>query len=953
MRGARRLLPFLLCLTGLAAAPAAPWLQGVSDLTPDPAIRAGTLPNGLRYVVRPNAEPRDRTVLRLVVLTGSLHEEDAERGLAHFVEHMAFNGTRLFPKDSIVSVLRRHGLAFGADVSAFTFPTHTIYGLDVPSHDAARLEEGFAVLREFADDMSFDPAEVEAERGVIHSERRARDNWQARAGDALTRFLHPLALLTRRNPIGLDEVVDRASPDDLRAFYRKWYRADNLLLVIAGDAPPEQLEALVQKQFGTLAASTTPLPTPPDPGWMGNPREFDAALHSTPETSAVTFYLTSVTTGSGGLETAAQRAQALERELVINIVAERFDQLRRARAQEFGEAAALLQSAGQQHTVATLSLTTSTYNWRNAVEALAIEWQRATHLGFTSAEITEAIERVRRRYEYAVAAAPTDNSEVVAERIAAALVHRQAPGSWEQFATAMEAVMEGFTPERAAKVWQDLWRPGEPRLFAMGNLALDDAPTEFAKAWSTGLARRLPPPPKPVISALDYAPAARPGTIRQRTHVADLDIHAVEFANGIRLNLKATPFNRNLVWVRARVGYGLISLPPRLAGLNLIANTYVTEAGVARHFGDDLRRFIAQRNLSLGFGVGEDAFVFTGGSDTRGLPDLLLLLTAHLDDLAWREADFQTARLRTLLHYTEADREVGAALNAMSARVMSKDNPLFALPAPEKTAARTFAELMTWLEIALKSGPVEIGLVGDFDVERTIDQAARTLGAMPRRGVRKPPARDVNRVVFHGTPGRWQVDVASAIPRASVRVQWLVRGCSDVHTLRRLEALAEALEHRVHQEIREGLGATYDPSGSVWNGDTLRDDGYLMIHLTAPPADALKLAKRITQLAEDLAQKGLTEEELEAVRQPILAGNDRRLRDNQYWLFHVLQGLQEEPARLEWPRSRERDYQQMTVAELNRLAQQYLSRKAAQTFVAVPRDAGPTAPAVTPAPAAK
>ena len=945
MPRARRLIFFFCCLLSAAGSAPPPWPQGDSDLAPDPAIRAGVLPNGLRYLVRPNAEPRGRTVLRLVVLAGSLHEEDNERGLAHFVEHMAFNGTRLFPKDSIVSVLRRHGLAFGADVSAFTHPTHTIYGLDVPSHDAVRLEEGFAVLREFADGLTFDPAEVEAERGVIHSERRARDNWQARAGDAFTRFLHPLALLARRNPIGLEDVIDRATPDDLRAFYQKWYRADNLLLIVAGDAPPERLEELVHAQFATLATPATPLPTPPNPGWMGNPPEFDAALHSTPETGAVTFFLTSITPGDAGIETAARRTTGLERELVINVMAERFSQLRRERAQEFGEASAFVQKVGSDSTQATLSLTTSTLNWSNAVLTLANEWQRATQQGFTAAEITEALERVRRRYEYAVAAAPTDPSEAIVERIASAVVHRQVPGSWEQFATASEAAMADFTPARAAEVWQDLWRPGAPRLFALGNLALAEATEVFTNTWNAGLARPLPPPPKPVIASLDYRPAKKPGAIRKRTHIADLDIHAIEFANGIRLNLKATPFNKNLVWLRARVGYGLVSLPPKRAGLNLIANSYVTEAGVGRHFGDDLRRYIAQRNLTFGFGVSEDAFAFRGGSDTRGLPDLFLLLSAHLEDLAWRESAFQTARLRTLLHYTEADREVGAALNAMSSRVMSKDNPLFSLPAPQKTSGRTFAELVTWLENALKAGPVEIGLVGDFDVEGAIADAARTLGAMPKRAVRKPPKKDFNRIEFHGTPGRWQVDVASGIPRAAVRVQWLVRGCSDVHTLRRLEALAEVLEHRVHKEIREGLGATYDPSGGVWNGETLRDDGYLMIYLTAPPADALKLAKRITYLAEELATTGITAEDLEAVRQPILAGNDRRLRDNNYWLHYVLQGLQEQPARLEWPRSRERDYRDMTVAELNQLAKQYLPRKAAQTFVAVPTNVeAPKAP---------
>ena len=212
--------------------------------------------------------------------------------------------------------------------------------------------------------------------------------------------------------------------------------------------------------------------------------------------------------------------------------------------------------------------------------------------------------------------------------------------------------------------------------------------------------------------------------------------------------------------------------------------------------------------------------------------------------------------------------------------------------------------------------------------------------------MRTAPPDATPAVPFYGTPGRWQNFVSSTIPRAAVRVQWLVEGCSNVHTLRQLETLSSLLENRVMREIRETLGATYDPAGLVWNGDTLRDDGYLMLRLTAPPAEALQLARRIQALADDLAQNGLTADELEAVRQPILSGNDTRLRQNNYWLFYVLQALQEEPQRLEWPRSREADYRAMTTEGLHQLARKYLSADKAQTFVALPRDlaAKPTPP---------
>jgi len=133
------------------------------------------------------------------------------------------------------------------------------------------------------------------------------------------------------------------------------------------------------------------------------------------------------------------------------------------------------------------------------------------------------------------------------------------------------------------------------------------------------------------------------------------------------------------------------------------------------------------------------------------------------------------------------------------------------------------------------------------------------------------------------------------------------------------------------------MGATYDPNGNIWSGETLRDDGYLMIQLSALPADARALSKRITALAEDLAQHGATEAEMQAVVQPRLSDNLNRLRDNSYWLYYVLEGAQEDPARLKWPGTRESDYRAMSLTEINRLAAKYLSAKKAQLFTAVPR----------------
>ena len=934
-----RPLRFALSLGGFVFAPllasAAPWPHEASDLPASGVFKFGVLPNGLHYAVATNSEPRGRVALRLLVRAGSLHETEGERGLAHFVEHMAFNGTRLFPRESLVGVLQRHGFAFGADVSAFTFPTHTIYQLDVPAQDTPRLTEGLTVLREFADGQTFDPAEIDRERGVIQSERRARDGWQTRSALARERFLYPLSLLSRRSPIGDEETVRRAGADELRAFYERWYRADNLCVIAVGDLPVANLEQLVTGRFATLAAPTTPLPPSPDLGWVGNPASLTTTLHGDPEAGAVFVELSSVLPGPGGVETAAWRSTVARRELVAGLLNSRLSQLRREHGDIFGYAGASSFAWGQHHAGISLGLSTSTVTWSGAVEALAREWRRAHDQGFTAEEIAETVRVVRRRYAYAMAAQETQSSRELADRLAGATANDGVFSAWTEAWPQMEAELAAFTPERAQQLFRDLWKPGAPRLFVSGNLALANPEGEIAAAYESGLRAKSPPPPKPGLAKLDYAPSDQPGVIKERRYASEADVHLVQFANGVRLNLKRTTYNRNLVYLRARVGYGALSQSARLPGLSQLATPYVNEAGVGRHLGTELRRYFDERAMSLAFAVEEDAFTFTGGSDTPAAGDLLLLLSAYLDDLAWRRADFTSAQRQAVSIYNDVDHEVGVSVGVLSTRFISGHDPRFALAHRRDFERRNFDELLPWLDAAFKSGPLELSLIGDFDLEAIVQQAARTVGTLPRRAVRTAGA-PFKPIPFHEEPYRILYPVATDIPRAALRVQWPVRGCGDIHRLRGLEVLADILADRVRREIREKLGATYDPNGLIWSGSTSRDDGYLIINLSTPPADAVNLANRIATLARDFAKTGATDDELQAALQPRLADNASRIRDNGYWLYYVLQSAQSEPVRLDWPRTRESDFRTLRLETINQLAKRFLSVNHLQMFIVQP-----------------
>ena len=255
-----------LAVAQVASAPsAAPTTIDTSSATPlprDPHVIVGTLPNGLRYYIRKNAKPEKRAELRLVVNAGSILEDDDQRGLAHFLEHMAFEGSQNLAPGELVAFLQRAGLAFGPDTNASTTFDQTVYQLDLPRDDPQLLDQSLGILSEIAGRLSLPPAEIETERGVILSEKRTRDTTGQRSGDAMIDFLLPGSRYAERTPIGLESVIRTAPRDELLAFYHNWYRPERQIVIVTGDVQPAAVEELIERHFGNLAPSG-PAPEPP------------------------------------------------------------------------------------------------------------------------------------------------------------------------------------------------------------------------------------------------------------------------------------------------------------------------------------------------------------------------------------------------------------------------------------------------------------------------------------------------------------------------------------------------------------------------------------------------------------------------------------------------------------------------------------------------------------------
>src|SRR5690242_14051077 len=242
----------------------------LDDVVPvDPQITLGRLPNGLRYYIRANQNPQARAELRLVVNAGSVLEEEDQRGLAHFVEHMAFNGTLHFPGLDVVNFMQSLGMRFGAHVNANTSFDETIYELQIPTENPAVIDRALLALEDWAHNVTFDPAEIEKERGVILEEWRLGLGAEERISNKQFPLLLKGSRYADRLPIGTPDIIRNANPTRLREFYHDWYRPDLMGVVVVGDVNKAAVESMIRAHFAPIPTALDPKPRPaftvPDP----------------------------------------------------------------------------------------------------------------------------------------------------------------------------------------------------------------------------------------------------------------------------------------------------------------------------------------------------------------------------------------------------------------------------------------------------------------------------------------------------------------------------------------------------------------------------------------------------------------------------------------------------------------------------------------------------------------
>jgi len=936
-----RALTGILFFSLLAAlAPASPpWPHEIGDVPPDPAIRWGRLENGLRYAVRPNAEPAGRVYLVLQVAAGSLSERDDQRGYAHFVEHMLFRGTKRYPAGRLTGFLQHEGLAMGADSSAFTNYNSTFYNLDLPRNSSEKIALGLSILRDFADGGLLARADVKREAKVIESERRTRESSVSQVGEAITAFLHPDTRLTERSPIGTPASVTAATPERLREFYQTWYRPSRMTLIAVGDADPDLLERLIREQFASLRAAVPAEPPEPDPGFAGAiPDDLQARFFATPTPAGTSSVIYSLSAIAPAPDTRARRAEHLITNAAFSLFRARLDEIARHRAVDIGDTEAGWAEEFGRRRQALIRIDTRAEIWRSGLRLAEQELRRALIHGFTADEVKLQAIAYRNSFQQAIRYATNRTSEFLAQSLRNSLEAGYAftdpADDWRE----AEALVAALTPESCTAAFRAAWASPNRRVAIIGHYPSPLATAEILDAYGeSAYAAFFSEKDAKVINDFDYTDFGPAGAIVSRRHEPRIDVHSLVFANGVRANLKVTDYERNSVQLRLRLGRGQAVEPVDKPGLSAVAAGAYTGGGLGRYDNVELSRMLAGDTLSFNFSIEEDAFYFTGQASPDKLDKLLQLIAAFLTDPAFRPEGWQATVGRLQSHYPTVSREPVQFLRAVCPIVMANGDARYGLPTPVQITARTLGEVEDWLRPVLTQGEIEIGLAGDFEPEAATAALARTFGALPARkpDTRPDPARQP---VLPPKPvlQTWRLE-NSEPGKAAVRVYWPGTDGDDYRTTRQLQILASILNDRLRVRIREELGATYGPQHDVWGSEVWPGYGHLVVEIETAPALAEKVATLTRRIAQDLATRGVTADEFARALEPRVATLQQELRENGYWTYHVLARMQENPARVDWPLTRDADYRTMKRQEVEAVARRFLGEGRTYTFIARPK----------------
>ena len=910
------------------------WLYKGSDITPDPAWRFGTLPNGLRYAVRRNGVPPGQVSVRVAMDVGSLYETDTERGFAHFIEHLSFRSSAYVADGEAKRIWQRFGATFGSDTNASTTPTQTLYKLDLPSATEAGLDESLHILSGMMAAPVLTDASVNAERPIVLSERREQPGPQVRFQDALRETFFAGQPLAVRSPIGTEETLTKGTGATLKAFHDRWYRPSRAVVIVSGDMDPALFARLIVKNFAGWKPIGPDVPAPdfgkPDPTKPPTATLVEPGMPSVIATAVLRPWRYQD-------DTILFNQKRMVDSIAARVVSRRLETRARAGG-SFLQASVSLEDQARSANATFTSIVPIGDQWEAALKDVRAVVADAMATAPTQAEVDRELADYDTVMRTQVETSRVEAGARQADDMAGALDIREtttAPQtSYDIFKDARAKGM--FTPATVLASTRRIFQGDATRALVNTPTPEPGVAAKLAAALSADVSKLAGQ--RRVQAAVDFSklPAlGTPGKVVSRSLVEkELGLEQVDFANGVRLLLYPNPSETGRVYVRVRFGGGYAALPstpsPAWAG-----DSALVASGVGKLDQGDLDQLSAGRRIGLDFGIDDDAFQLGALTSPADYRDQLKLMAAKLAVPGWDPAPIARAKAGALAAQAGFSSSPSGVLGRDLEGLLRSGDARWATPTPAQIGALTPADFRKLWAPQLAAGTIEVSVFGDMKSDEAVAAVAATFGAMKPRVAEPINPRSAAFPAHNSQPVVRTHDGADT--QAAAVIAWPTGGgIAEVRTSRQLDVLAQLFSDRLFEGLRQASGASYSPQvASQWPlGAT--SGGRIMAIGQVTPANVPLFFRLAREIAADLAAKPVSVDELARTIQPMQQQLMRASTSSQFWLGQWAGGAYD-PRRIAAVRTIGRDVMGATPADIQALAARYLRPDTDWTLAVVPK----------------
>jgi len=955
------------------------WNIEKSEFPTDESIIYGKLPNGLSYAIRPNDRPQNEVLIRMAIEFGSAAERDNEQGLAHFIEHMAFNGSTNVPEGEMIKILERLGLSFGPDTNASTGYTQTTYTLDLPNPKLETVDTALFLLRETASEVTFDKDAVDRERGIIIEEKRVRENFSFRSSRVSNTLFYPDTFFINRYPIGKVDIIEKAPADRLKTLYKRYYTPDRTKLIIVGPIDPIKIEKMIVEKFSSWEGESRNLGDFDICNFDTN-RDAEVGIFTHPEISEtinVQQFLTDKKRPSGINNSILRFKMILASAIISNRINR---QIRNEDTKILGGSISNNFNICENFASVGFSVSGQDGSRDDLIPFLQKHINSALTYGFQKNEVDEIIKHFDTLYQNSIKSASTRQSRGFARSLTN--FGDNIVSSREQDAITWLQIKPFLTPHDIHKEFQHWFGKLQRPLIFHTSKSLDhpdsnDQPnieiieanfTESANTESTDITKNdnthksslsekeikqklltsfnesLNEAAQPLEEKKNvkfaYTSFGQPSAIIKDRRIENFDIRAVEFENGVKLNIKTTDFEDNRVRYSLRIAGGELHFGKDqniLAGL--MSRTFTT-AALGQHDIEDLRSVILGSTASPGVGISTTYFGRYGSVAPNDLLLQMQLLAAFTIDPGYREEALRLFKRPLSEFYDSLDSNPSRALSVASGKILTNNDPRFSVQEQEAWEKVTFDQLRTALGNALTNNALEIGVVGDISEEDAIAAVSRTFGAMPKRTTHIPAYETERNAVWSDKYGTHDIYHKGEPDQLAWQRTWTTDDDSDFKRELTMNLLAEIIELNLTEVLRETLGASYGSSVTSSMSGIYKNRGTFSISTSGDAKKLQLIEQTIDAVIADVIAEKPSEDIFKRARTPNLESYKDWRTQNRTWIRLVDEAQSDE----KWPlrfSTHEKVFRSITREDIWNAARKYLSNDQHFTFRSLPEGLKP------------